>query len=66
MDPNNNDVKYFQYSIAVVLNHEQIKSHPERISNIKPFIAQYDWKERNFSSNKEDWNEFEQNNKNSS
>ena len=28
MDPNNNDVKYFQYSIAVVLNHEQIKSHP--------------------------------------
>ena len=28
MDPTNNDVKYFQYSIAVVLNHEQIKSHP--------------------------------------
>ena len=44
MNPKNNDDKYFQYAVAVTLNHEQIKSHPERISNIKPFIDQYNWK----------------------
>ena len=30
---------------TVALNHKQIKSHPARISNIKPVIYQYDWKE---------------------
>ena len=44
-------------------SHEQIKSHPERISKIKPFIDQYNWKEINFPSHKEDWKNFEQNNK---
>ena len=27
--PENNDDKCFQYAVAVALNHEQIKSHPE-------------------------------------
>ena len=35
----NNDDNCFQYAITVALNHEQIKSHPERISNIKPYIS---------------------------
>ena len=48
----------FPRCITVALNHDQTKSHPERMSNIKPFINQYDWKEINFSSNKKDWNEF--------
>ena len=38
VNPKNNDDKCFQYAVAVALNHEQTKSHPERISNIKPFI----------------------------
>ena len=29
INPKNKDDKCFQYSIAVILNHEQIKSHPE-------------------------------------
>ena len=33
--------KCFQYSITVELNHQNIENHPERISNIKPFINQY-------------------------
>ena len=57
----NNNEKCFQYAVAVALNHKQIKSHPERKSNIKPFIDQYNWKEINFPSNKKDWNEFEKN-----
>ena len=59
INPKNNDDQCFQYTITVALNHEQIKSHPERISNIKPLIDQYDWKEINFPSNKKYWNEFE-------
>ena len=40
--------RWFQYPITVALNQEQIKSHPERISNIKPFINQYHWKKKTF------------------
>ena len=43
INPKNKDNKCFQYSITVALNHQNIESHPERISNIKPFINQYNW-----------------------
>ena len=33
--------KCFQYAATVALNNEQIKSYPERISSIKPFINKY-------------------------
>ena len=36
------------------INHEQIKSHSERISKIKLFIDQYNWKEINFPSYTQD------------
>ena len=42
VNPKNKD-KCFQYSITVALNHQNIENHPERISNIKPFIDQYNW-----------------------
>ena len=45
------------------LNHNQIKSHPEKISNIKSFINQYNQKEINFPSHKNNWKKFETNNK---
>ena len=45
------------------LNNEQIKSHPERISNIKPFIDQYNWKEIDFPSHIKDLKKFEPTNK---
>ena len=62
INPKNNDDKCFQYAIAAVLSYKQIKSHAERISNIKPFIDQYSWKEIDFPSHKEDWKKFEWNN----
>ena len=37
--------------------------HPERISNIKPFITKYNWKDIDFLSGSKDWIKFEQNNK---
>ena len=34
----NVDDKCFQCAVTVALNYEEIESHPERVSNIKPFI----------------------------
>ena len=45
------------------LNYQTIKTHPEIISKPKPYINQYNWKDIKFSSDKEDWKNFEQNNK---
>ena len=63
INPKNSDNKCFPYAVAVALNHEQIKKNPERISNIKSFIDQYNWRKTYFLSHKSNWNEFEKNNK---
>ena len=63
INPKNNDDKCFQYALTVALNHEQIKKDPQRITKIKPFTDQYNWKDIDFPSHKKDWNEFEKNNK---
>ena len=47
----------------MALNYEQIKKHPQRISKVKPFIDQYNWKEMDFPSHKKDWKKFELNKK---
>ena len=51
----NNDDKCFQYALTVALNYEQIKKNPQRISKIKPFIDQYNWKVISFPSRQKDW-----------
>ena len=47
--------------MTVALNHEQIKTNPQKITKIKPFIDQYISKEISFPSNKKDWKKFELN-----
>ena len=59
INPKNKDNKCFQYSITVALNHQNIENHPERISNIIPFISQYNWKGIDFSGGIKDWKTFE-------
>ena len=63
INPRNDDEKCFQYTFTVALNHGKIQDHPERISNIKHLIDNYDWKEINFPSSIDDWKKFELNNK---
>ena len=46
INPKNNDGKCFQYALAVAINYQNIKNNPERTSKSKPFIDQYNWKER--------------------
>ena len=62
MNPENNDDNCFQYALTVTLNYQNIKNNPERISKIKPFIDQYNWKEKDFLSHSKDRKKFEQNN----
>ena len=40
-----NDDNSFLYALTVALNYQNIEKDPQRISKIKPFINQYDWKE---------------------
>ena len=58
----NNDDKYFQYAVTLALNLDNIDNHPERISKIKPFIDQYNWKDINFPSTSKVWRKLELNN----
>ena len=45
INPKNKDDKCFQYALTIAPNYEKIKKDPQRISKIKPFIDQYNWKE---------------------
>ena len=48
----------FQNALNDSLDYQTIKTHPERISKLKPYINQYNWKDIKFSSDKEDWKKF--------
>ena len=48
--------------VTVVLNCGEIKSHPERDSNIKPCINNYKWQGANYLSKTDNWKTFEKNN----
>ena len=63
INPKNKDNKCFGYSITAALNHQNIENHPERVSNIRPFIDQYNWEGIDFHAGIKDWKKFEQNNK---
>ena len=62
VNPKNNDDKCFQYAVTLALNLAKINNNPKRISKIKPFIEQYNWKEIDFRSTSKDWKKFELNN----
>ena len=54
--------KYFQYAATVALNYEESESHLERVSNIKTFTNEYNWKRTNYPSKIDYWKTFEKNN----
>ena len=63
INPKNNDNNCFLYALTVALNYQNINNNPERISKIKPFIDQHNWKEIDFPSHSKDWKKFELKNK---
>ena len=62
INPKNNDYKCFQYAVTLALNLDKIKKDPQRISKVKPFIEQYNWKDIDYPSTNKDWKKFELNN----
>ena len=60
--PKNNGHKCFQYAVTLALNLDNINNHPEKISKIRPFIDQYNWKDIDFPPMSKDWKKFELNN----
>ena len=63
INPKNNDHKCFQCATTLALNFHNINNHPEKLSKIRPFIDQYNWKDIDFPSTNKDWKKFELNNK---
>ena len=63
INPKNNDLKCFQYATTLALNFDNINNHPEKISKIRPFIDQYNWKDIDFPATSKGWKKFELNNK---
>ena len=62
INPKNNGSNCFQYALKAVLNYHNIKSHPERASNLKLFVDQYNLKEINFRPHSsKDWKIFDLN-----
>ena len=54
INPINNDYKCFQYAVTLALDLDKIRKSPQRISKIKPFVDQYNWKDIDFSSTSKD------------
>ena len=59
---NTKDNKWFQYAVAVALNHKEIKKDPLRITKTKPFMDEFNWEGINYQSEKDDWKKSEKNN----
>ena len=62
INPINNNYKCFRYAVTLALNLDKMRKNPQRISKIKPFIYQYNWKDIDFPATSKDWKKFELNN----
>ena len=60
---NTKDNNCFQYAITAALNYQNITNNCQRISKIKSFLDNYNWKDIEFPSHSKDWREFECNDK---
>ena len=63
INPENTKDNCFQYAITAALNYQNIDHHPERISRLKPFINNHNWKDIELPSHSKDWRKCACNNK---
>ena len=54
--------KFFQCTITIVLNYDEVRKSPERISQIKHFIDKHNWEGIKYLSEKDDCKKIEKNN----
>ena len=62
INPQNKDEECFKWAITEALHHEDIKHHPERISLLRPYENQYNWKGLEFPVSIKKIDKFEKNN----
>ena len=62
INPRNNDEEYFKWAVIAALEWSEIKSHLERVSNLRKFVDNYDWSGLKFSVAIKDIKVFEMNN----
>ena len=62
INPQNNDEECFKWAVIAALEFPNIKSHPERISNLTKFSNNYDWSGLEFPVLTKDIGLFEINN----
>ena len=55
--------KCFQFAIIAAIHNQFIGPHPERISKLRPYIDNCNWKDINFPAGPDDWRIFERSNK---
>ena len=53
----------FENALDDALNYQNIKTNPERISKLKPYINKYNWEGIDFPAGPKEWIKFEKNNK---
>ena len=58
----NKDKECFKWAVIEALHHEDIKHHPERISLLRPYENQYNWKGLEFPASIKKIDKFEKNN----
>ena len=59
INPQNEDSEYFKWAIIASLHNLEIKSHPNKISNLKKFEANYDWSDLSFPTSLKEIRKFE-------
>ena len=62
INPQNKNEECFKWAAIVVLHDEEIKHHPERISLLRPYEKQYNWKGLEFPVSIKKIDKFEKNN----
>ena len=62
INPQNDDEECIKWAVIVALRWTDIKSHPDRISNLREFCNNYDWSRLKFPVSIKDINVFEMNN----
>ena len=62
INPQNKDEECFKWAVIAALHHEEIKHNPERISLLRPYENQYNWKGLEFPVSIKKIDKFEKNN----
>ena len=62
INPQNKDEECFKWAVIEALHHEDIKHHPERISLLRSYEKQYNWKGLEFPVSIKKIDNFEKNN----